>query len=54
MMPLAGNAGTAEFVFGCTIYDWDMVMRDPEQLDGTYVTTFTDLPRMARSGVVIS
>ena len=46
MMPLAGKNGTAEFVFGCTVYDWSGIKKPPEQLTDGYVTTYTDLPKV--------
>jgi hypothetical protein len=46
MMPLAGKNGAVEFIFGCTNYDWDQIMRTPEQPSDGHVTTFTDLPNL--------
>jgi hypothetical protein len=44
MLPLAGDSGRAEYVFGCTIYTWDKVLTAPADVHEGYVTTFTELP----------
>jgi len=44
MLPLAGNGERAKYVFGCTVYTWDKVLKAPADIDEGYVTTFTELP----------